>query len=309
MKLDDFRHAARAGPAGTAGILPGTGHPHRSPRRRNSRPGCWPPSSRPGNGSRPPTTRRGPRGSGRRRKARRWRPSSPPCWRRCRCCPTSGATTLPGLLDAVLEGIAVRSRRALRGRDGGGASARVHLGPAGSAAADGGRDRARRAGGGRLAARDRARALAVAGRCAPRVGPALAGGGGRPGAHDFVSAACAAPRVVLSCPRRRDGAPAVPARWLTRLDAFLAGQDMALPEHPAAAWAAALDQPEGEARPVTPPRPCPPVALRPRKLSVTEIETWLRDPVCDLRPPRAEAARARPARPGHRRRRLRLPRA
>ena len=27
-----------------------------------------------------------------------------------------------------------------------------------------------------------------------------------------------------------------------------------------------------------PPRPCPPVALRPRRMSVTEIETWLRDP-------------------------------
>ncbi|WP_264799063.1 PD-(D/E)XK nuclease family protein, partial [Acetobacter peroxydans] len=27
-----------------------------------------------------------------------------------------------------------------------------------------------------------------------------------------------------------------------------------------------------------PPRPCPPLALRPRRLSVTEIETWMRDP-------------------------------
>jgi ATP-dependent helicase/nuclease subunit B len=29
---------------------------------------------------------------------------------------------------------------------------------------------------------------------------------------------------------------------------------------------------------VRPPRPCPPVALRPRQLTVTEVETWLRDP-------------------------------
>ena len=43
-------------------------------------------------------------------------------------------------------------------------------------------------------------------------------------AHDFTQAACAAPTVVLSCPRRRDGAPAVPARWLTRLEMFLKGQ-------------------------------------------------------------------------------------
>ena len=51
-------------------------------------------------------------------------------------------------------------------------------------------------------------------------------------AHDFVAAAVAAPRVVLSCPARRDGAPAVPARWLTRLEMFLPGHDQALPEHP-----------------------------------------------------------------------------
>src|SRR6202008_4484517 len=84
--------------------------------------------------------------------------------------------------------------------------------------------------------------------------------------------------VILSYPRRRDNAPVVPARWLTRLETLLASQDTRLPVHPAAGWARALDQPIGEPKPVKPPRPCPPVALRPRKLSVTEIETWLRDP-------------------------------
>jgi ATP-dependent helicase/nuclease subunit B len=39
-----------------------------------------------------------------------------------------------------------------------------------------------------------------------------------------------------------------------------------------------LDQPASAPRPVRPPRPRPPVALRPRRLPVTEIETWLRDP-------------------------------
>ena len=97
-------------------------------------------------------------------------------------------------------------------------------------------------------------------------------------AHDFVSCAAAAPIVVLSCPRRRDGAPVVPARWLTRLETLLAGQGRRLPQHPAADWVRALDQPADGPRPVRPPRPCPPVALRPRRLSVTEIETWLRDP-------------------------------
>jgi len=96
-------------------------------------------------------------------------------------------------------------------------------------------------------------------------------------AHDFISAFCAAPRVVLSCPMRRDRAPAVPARWLTRLEMFLR-QDRALPAHPATVWARLLDQPATGPQPVRPPRPCPPVPLRPRRLSVTEIETWLRDP-------------------------------
>lgn len=97
-------------------------------------------------------------------------------------------------------------------------------------------------------------------------------------AHDFVAAAVAAQAVVLSCPRRREGAPVVPARWLTRLDAFLAGRGASLPTHPVLEWLHGLDQPCGAAQPVAPPRPCPPVALRPRRLSVTEIETWMRDP-------------------------------
>ncbi len=191
--------------------------------------------------------------------------------------PDQRRKTLPGLLDAVLEGIAVRSRRALRGREGM-EHPRVFIW-------------------GLLEARLQTAETIVLGGLAEGIWPRATEPGpwmsrqmrskvGLPSpeeavgqdAHDFVSAACAAPQVVLSCPRRRDGAPAVPARWLTRLDAFLAGQNRKLPEHPAAGWAEALDRPEGEAKPVSPPRPCPPVALRPRKLSVTEIETWLRDP-------------------------------
>ena len=56
------------------------------------------------------------------------------------------------------------------------------------------------------------------------------------------------------------------------------GAGISLPEHPAADWARLLDQPADGARPVKPPEPRPPVRLRPRKLSVTAIETWLRDP-------------------------------
>ncbi|MFT9016925.1 MAG: PD-(D/E)XK nuclease family protein, partial [Acetobacter sp.] len=97
-------------------------------------------------------------------------------------------------------------------------------------------------------------------------------------AHDFYATVAAAGQVILSCPRRREGAPVVPARWLTRLDAFLAGRGARVPAHPVLAWLRQLDQPPGAANPVAAPRPAPPVALRPRRLSVTEIETWMRDP-------------------------------
>jgi ATP-dependent helicase/nuclease subunit B len=101
--------------------------------------------------------------------------------------------------------------------------------------------------------------------------------------HDFLAACCAAPEVVLSCPARRDGAPAVPARWLTRLDAYLTGQGRSqgrglLAAHPAASWVRGMDLPPDGPRPVGPPRPNPPLALRPRRLSVTAVETWMRDP-------------------------------
>ncbi|MBP0651996.1 hypothetical protein J8J40_33540, partial [Mycobacterium tuberculosis] len=43
-------------------------------------------------------------------------------------------------------------------------------------------------------------------------------------------------------------------------------------------WAAALDRPAGVPTPIARPAPAPPVAHRPKRLSVTEIETWIRDP-------------------------------
>ena len=42
-------------------------------------------------------------------------------------------------------------------------------------------------------------------------------------------------------------------------------------------WERALDKPD-RARRIRPPTPCPPLHARPRKLSVTRIETWMRDP-------------------------------
>lgn len=98
-------------------------------------------------------------------------------------------------------------------------------------------------------------------------------------AHDFVQG-LGAGEVVITRAERAGGAPTVPSRWLRRLDNLLQqlGQADALtPKAPWLAWAAALDQP-AEPRPVSPPRPTPPLAARPKRLSVTRIETWIRDP-------------------------------
>lgn len=97
-------------------------------------------------------------------------------------------------------------------------------------------------------------------------------------AHDFAQAA-AAPTVVLSRAVKVGGAQTVPSRWLLRLGALL-GKDprwSATRRTDVIVWAEIIDRP-AEVRPVAPPRPTPPVALRPRSLSVTRIERLLRDP-------------------------------
>lgn len=95
-------------------------------------------------------------------------------------------------------------------------------------------------------------------------------------AHDFAQAA-SAPVVVLTRATKVDGAPTVPSRWLDRLDAVLKAQGLVLPASPWLAWQQRLIEPD-EVLPLPPPVPRPPVAARPRELSATNIETWVRDP-------------------------------
>ena len=98
-------------------------------------------------------------------------------------------------------------------------------------------------------------------------------------AHDFVQGA-SAPEVFLTRAVRVEGTPTVPARWLLRLDHFLtrAKAPGALgAAKPWLRWLSELDKPQATPRPKR-PAPCPPLAARPRRLSVTEIETWMRDP-------------------------------
>ncbi|HET6521854.1 MAG TPA: double-strand break repair protein AddB, partial [Geminicoccaceae bacterium] len=101
-------------------------------------------------------------------------------------------------------------------------------------------------------------------------------------AHDFVQAACA-PVVVLSrAEKDESGKPTVPSRWFVRLQAVLeatAGRGARLV--PDALWSTCtgrLDLPDGPPRPCRPPDPRPPLEARPRRLSVTQVETWMRDP-------------------------------
>lgn len=101
-------------------------------------------------------------------------------------------------------------------------------------------------------------------------------------AHDFTQA-LAGPRVYLTRAEKIDGVPTVPSRWLMRLDALLAGMDLAgaLRQGEAGAtylaWARQRDAPARRIR-IPRPSPRPPFAMRPRKLSVSAVETWIANP-------------------------------
>ena len=101
-------------------------------------------------------------------------------------------------------------------------------------------------------------------------------------AHDFAQAFCAR-HVYLARARREEGTPTVPSRWLLRLELFSKNTPWEAANATVAArwqsWQRELDSPEDrECVQIPPPAPRPPVASRPRRLSVTQIETWMRDP-------------------------------
>ncbi|MCH8097429.1 MAG: double-strand break repair protein AddB [Proteobacteria bacterium] len=98
-------------------------------------------------------------------------------------------------------------------------------------------------------------------------------------AHDFVQA-FSAPRVAMTRATRVEGTPTVPSRWLLRLDNLLEAEGARAGLRQGVEWLAwqqSLDRPEAFDSPSR-PEPRPPVAARPRSLSVTEVETWIRNP-------------------------------
>ncbi|MEM7777021.1 MAG: double-strand break repair protein AddB [Pseudomonadota bacterium] len=98
-------------------------------------------------------------------------------------------------------------------------------------------------------------------------------------AHD-VTQLLGAETVYLTRAQKVDGKPTVPSRWLLRLNAVLAAfgkPDVLRSDHPWTAWASARTLIRDRIT-IAPPAPKPPTALRPRRLSVTDVERWIANP-------------------------------
>ncbi|MDX5402925.1 MAG: double-strand break repair protein AddB, partial [Rhodobacterales bacterium] len=105
-------------------------------------------------------------------------------------------------------------------------------------------------------------------------------------AHDFQQA-IAAPQVWLTRSIRSDDAQTVASRWLNRMMNLLEGlpdqggrDTLRAMRERGAAWLERITRLEAPVprKPAIRPSPRPPVAARPRQLSVTEIKRLIRDP-------------------------------
>lgn len=95
--------------------------------------------------------------------------------------------------------------------------------------------------------------------------------------HDFCQA-FGNPKVYLTRALKVDGTPTIACRWLERLTVYLEAWGLSFPLEPRILqWVQQFDLPEKQEI-LVPPQPKPPVKARPRRLSVTQIETWMRDP-------------------------------
>lgn len=98
-------------------------------------------------------------------------------------------------------------------------------------------------------------------------------------AHDF-SMLSAGKRVILTRALKSEGVPTVSSRWLQRLQQLANGlglRNALRPERDYVALAQSLGDP-GQPQRMKRPAPTPPVDARPKELSVTDIEAWIRDP-------------------------------
>ncbi len=95
-------------------------------------------------------------------------------------------------------------------------------------------------------------------------------------AHDFAMLA-AGPDVLLTRALKAEGAPTIASRWLQRMLQLTNGLGLKISGSDYTRIAARMMEPAATQR-IARPAPTPPLESRPRRLSVTEIETWLRDP-------------------------------
>ncbi|MBN8606119.1 MAG: double-strand break repair protein AddB [Caulobacterales bacterium] len=96
-------------------------------------------------------------------------------------------------------------------------------------------------------------------------------------AHDFAQLANA-PNVMLTRALRRDGSPTIASRWLWRLQTLVKGAHAEIESaNIYIDWAQAIDHP-ASLHLIEPPAPRPPADQRLKKISVTTVETLIRDP-------------------------------
>jgi ATP-dependent helicase/nuclease subunit B len=99
-------------------------------------------------------------------------------------------------------------------------------------------------------------------------------------AHDFVQA-LGCRDVVITRAQKRDSTPMVPSRLLQRLKAFVGDEvwkELLAGGNRYRALARQLDEPVTAPEPLARPAPKPDPILIPRSLSVTDVETLVRDP-------------------------------
>ena len=98
-------------------------------------------------------------------------------------------------------------------------------------------------------------------------------------AHDVWMASCS-PEVIITRALRDGDAATTPSRWLQRLDAVMAALSISDALDRGNNWHHALQalSPVPPLAPVGRPKPMPPVDLRPRRFSATEIDDWIIDP-------------------------------
>ena len=102
-------------------------------------------------------------------------------------------------------------------------------------------------------------------------------------AHDFATA-LGSQDVFITHSKRIGGSPALPSRWIQRLETVLTAANIDKHDWPAArghqyiAWADELRHMNAPAIPIERPKPTPPIERRPTQFSVTDIAKWMKNP-------------------------------